>query len=181
MLWPRRSFRRSTRYFVKRALRLQASPHAIAAGVSAGVFCSFTPFIGLHFILAIILAWLVRGNIVAAALGTAVGNPVTFPFIWGATLQLGKFILRHDAATEVSPDDLGHFLFELEFAKLWEPLLKPMLLGASVLGAVGGVISYFIVLIAARTFREQRRKRLAEQARNRALMQAMEINVAAAE
>ena len=37
-LWPRRSFWRSGKYFAKRALRLSASPHAIASGVAAGVF-----------------------------------------------------------------------------------------------------------------------------------------------
>lgn len=84
--WPRRSFWRSTKYFTKRTLRLSGSPHAIAAGIAAGVFASFLPFIGFHLVTAALVAWCVRGNLIASALGTAVGNPFTFPFIWAATL-----------------------------------------------------------------------------------------------
>ena len=36
-------------------LRLRASPHAIAAGVAAGVFASFIPFLGLHIIIAAVV------------------------------------------------------------------------------------------------------------------------------
>lgn len=179
MVWPRRSFGRSARYFVKRALRLQATPHAIAAGVGAGVFSSFTPFIGLHFLLAIVIAWFIRGNVVAAAIGTALGNPITFPFIWGATFQVGKTILRHEHIGGFGPEDIGHLLVDLEVTKLWAPVLKPMLLGASVLGVVAGIIAYFIVLIAARTFHEQRRKRLAERAKRKASGQSIGINATA--
>src|SRR5690606_26323749 len=75
LLWPRRSFSRSFRYYGKRIMRITASPHAIAAGLAIGVFAAFTPFFGFHFIIAVILAYLLAGNIGAAALGTAVANP----------------------------------------------------------------------------------------------------------
>ncbi len=61
-LWPRRSFRRSYRYFVKRVIRLDAAPHAVAAGFAAGVVASFTPFIGFHFLLAFAIAYLIAGS-----------------------------------------------------------------------------------------------------------------------
>ena len=38
-------------------------------------------------------AFVVRGNYLAAAIGTAVGNPWTFPFIWAGTYRLGSFML----------------------------------------------------------------------------------------
>ena len=56
-LWPRRSFTRSVQYLVKRVLRLTATPHAIAAGVAAGVFASWMPFLGFHFVIAAALAF----------------------------------------------------------------------------------------------------------------------------
>lgn len=179
MLWPRRSFRRSAHYFMKRALRLQATPHAIAAGVAIGVFCTFTPFVGLHFLLAIVLAWLVRGNIVAAVIGTALGNPITLPFIWGATLHAGRLVLQYDLADDIVPENIGRHLLELELTSLWDPLLKPMLVGAVVLGLAASVAAYFLVRMAARTFQEQRRKRLAERARRRAIAQTAKINATA--
>src|SRR5690606_9209209 len=92
-LWPRRSFWRSAQYFAKRVLRLTATPHAIAAGIAAGTLASFTPYLGFHFIIAAAVAWVIRGNLIASALGTAVGNPLTFPFIWASTMAAGRFIL----------------------------------------------------------------------------------------
>src|SRR5690606_27489557 len=78
-LWPRRSWSRSTRYVVHRVRRLSATPHAVALGFAAGVFVSATPFIGFHMVLAALTAWIIGGSIVAAILGTFVGNPLTYP------------------------------------------------------------------------------------------------------
>ncbi len=181
-LWPRRSFWRSAQYFSKRVLRLTATPHAIAAGVAAGVFASFTPFIGFHFIIAAIIAWAIAGNVVASAFGTVVGNPVTFPFIWGATLQVGRFII-HDPHVPGDEMKVGVMLRHLEFAQLWDPFLKPMTVGSIPLGIGVALIFYLLTRSAAVTFKEQRRKRLAERARRRAARQATAsapINSAAA-
>ena len=68
-----------------------ASPNAIALGFACGSMVSFTPLLGLHFILAIVFAYLIRGNLIAALLGTIVGNPITFPFIWGMIYKVGAF------------------------------------------------------------------------------------------
>ncbi|KFB10589.1 DUF2062 domain-containing protein [Nitratireductor basaltis] len=168
-LWPRRSFWRSAQYFAKRALRLRATPHAIAGGIAAGVFASFTPFLGFHFILAAALAWLIGGNLVASALGTAVGNPLTFPFIWGATLQIGRSILTGGHPGEAAPLHIGRVLRHLDFAKLWEPFLKPMTVGAIPLGLAAAIIAYIVTRWTVITFREQRRRRLLEKARRRAM------------
>lgn len=170
-VWPRRSFWRSAQYLTKRVLRLTATPHAIAAGVAAGVFASFTPFVGFHFIIAAIIAWAVAGNVVASAFGTAIGNPLTFPFIWGATLQVGRFIIHdpHDPTDELR---LGNMLRHLDFSQLWDPILKPMTVGSIPLGIGFALIFYLLTRSAALAFRKQRRKRLAERARRRAEAQA---------
>ena len=76
-LYPRGGWRRAAEYIALRLRRLPDSPEKIARGIGAGVFTTFTPFYGLHFILAGILAKILRGNIVAAILGTFFGNPLT--------------------------------------------------------------------------------------------------------
>lgn len=179
MVWPRRSFWRSAQYFAKRALRLRATPHAIAAGVAAGAFASFTPFLGFHFLLAAGLAWLLGGNLIASAIGTAVGNPLTFPFIWGITYKLGQFILYARHPGEMAPMHLGHVLGHMEFSRLWEPFLKPMVVGAIPLGLSVALILYLLTRWSVITFREQRRKRLAERARRRASAQSVNASAAA--
>lgn len=160
-LWPRRSISRSLRYFAKRILRLKATPHAVAAGVAAGVFASFFP-IGIHFVIAAIVSWLIAGNMVAAALGTTLGNPLTVPVLWGASYETGKLILHENAGGP--PAHLGAMLHDLSFAELWDPILKPMAIGAVPLGLAAGLVAYGITRWGMTVFREQRRKRLAERA-----------------
>lgn len=166
-LWPRRSFARSGRYFAKRVLRLTAAPHAVAAGVAAGVFASFLPYPGTHFIIAAATAWLIGGNLLASAFGTAFGNPLTFPFMWGASYEFGRFILEGRAPGEPRLD-LWSTIWHLDLGELWEPLLKPATVGALPLGFAAGLVFYVLTRWAVAAFREQRQKRLAERALRRA-------------
>src|SRR5687767_1644493 len=92
-LWPRRSWSRSSRYVVYRLRRLAASPHAVALGFAIGVFAAITPFLGLHMIMASLLAWAIGGSIVAAILGTFAGNPLTYPIFWYMTYEVGNLML----------------------------------------------------------------------------------------
>ncbi|MAW87154.1 MAG: hypothetical protein CMJ42_11550 [Phyllobacteriaceae bacterium] len=170
--WPRRSFLRSAQYFIKRVLRLSATPHAIAAGVAAGVFASFTPFLGFHFVIAAGLAWLISGNLLASALGTAVGNPLTFPFIWAATFKIGQIITDGGFGQVHKHINLFKLFADLEFSQLWQPVLKPMAVGAIPLGIAFAAGFYFLTRWSVAAFREQRRKRLADRARKRAARMA---------
>jgi uncharacterized protein (DUF2062 family) len=169
VVWPRRSFVRSAKYFSKRILRLRATPHAIAAGVAAGVFVAFLPIPGLHLIIAAVAAWLIAGNIVASALGTAaIGNPLTFPLIWGSTYAIGQLILHGHEPGAAKPPHIGHLLHHLDLSQLWQPLLEPMTVGAIPLGLLFAAISYAVTRWAVSAFQTRRRARLAEKARHAA-------------
>ena len=52
--------------------------------------------------LSVLLSFLVRGNYLAAVVGTLVGNPWTFPLIWLASYQLGHLLLG-SAPSEIAP------------------------------------------------------------------------------
>ncbi|CUA96052.1 DUF2062 domain-containing protein [Pannonibacter indicus] len=161
-VWPRASWSRSFRYYGKRVLRLTASPDAVARGFAAGAFASFTPFMGFHFLLAAACAFAIRGNIIASALGTAVGNPLTFPFIWAATYKLGHLILgssQHEIARREGATRYGFNLMEQSLDTLW-PVIKPMLIGGIPLGLVCGALCYVIVFQSVRTYQEAKRLRL---------------------
>lgn len=166
-LWPRRSFSRSLRYIVKRVLRLTATPHAIAAGIAAGVFASWTPFLGFHIAIAVVIACLCAGNLAAAVIGTGFGNPLTFPFIWAASYELGTFMLKNGELREKQIDLSGLFR-HLDIAELWQPVLKPMLAGAVPLGLLFSLIFYGLTYWGVNTFRSRRRERIEERARERA-------------
>lgn len=142
-LWPRRSWWRSAQYISKRVLRLSASPHVVAIGFAAGVFASFTPFIGFHFVICFAIAYIMGGNMIAAALGTWVGNPITFPFIWFYTYKFGNLLLHgHEGA--LSMREVSGQLLHLSFGNLVD-LLKPMTLGGFMAGVPMAIISYFII------------------------------------
>lgn len=158
-LWPRRSIGRSLRYFVKRVLRLNATPHAVAAGVAAGIFASFFP-LGLHFFIAMAVAWLISGNLISAAIATAFGNPLTMPLLWGASYEAGLLMLGRAGVER--PGSIAEMLHHLGFAELWEPVLKPMLVGAVPLGIAAGFVFYAFTRWGMARFERQRRARMAE-------------------
>jgi len=100
-VYPRGGFRRAAQYVTHRLRRLPDEPHRIARGIFAGVFVSFTPFFGFHFLSAALLGWVMRGNIIAALLATFVGNPLTTPVIAITSVELGHRILGIDAPMDV--------------------------------------------------------------------------------
>ncbi|MGH6922571.1 MAG: DUF2062 domain-containing protein [Propylenella sp.] len=152
------SWRRSALYYLKRILRLSGTPYAIAMGTAIGVFVSFTPFVGLHIVISLALAWLFRANMIAGGISTAVGNPLTFPLIWASTYELGHLILG--GVNSEAPRRLGHDLANRNFDQI-VPLLGPMLLGSTVLGAIAGALAYLVVYKAVSAYQEARRKRVA--------------------
>ncbi len=163
-LWPRRNHARSSRYVWKRVLRIRAKPHAIAFGFAAGTFASFTPFMGFHFILSFAIAWASRASFIAAGLGTAVGNPVTFPIIWGATLSVGRLILGRSPESVVNADGFLTTLKLFGFKAVWDPYILPMIIGGIPLGFIAGALFYFPIRTAARAFQARRQaKRDAKQ------------------
>ena len=125
-------------YYKLKLARLPASTYAISSGFACGSMVSFTPLLGLHFVLAIIFAYLIRGNIVAALLGTFVGNPITFPFIWGLIYNLGAKITS-SSNTTLNPD----LSFDLIFNQTLE-IFIPMLIGGLILALPIWLITYLI-------------------------------------
>ena len=88
--------------------------------------------------LATQVAYLIRGNIVAALLGTIVGNPVTFPFIWGLIYKVGAFVIstKHiEFNNEIN--------FNMIITQTYEIFL-PMLLGGAILAIPVWLITYIL-------------------------------------
>lgn len=181
LFWPEIGFHRAAKYMSHKVNRISGSPHAIALGFAAGAFASFTPAVGFHFVLAALIAWIIGGNILASAIGTSVGNPLTFPFIWIATHNLGSFLLgqegRHHIAL-AAPEGGIRLLFSQPatfFEELWatlEPVFWPMCVGAVPLGLACGALCYFVLKPAIARYKKRRarirEKRAAELRQRRA-------------
>jgi hypothetical protein len=165
-LWPRKGFSRGLRYLSMRVLRLSSSPHSIAVGVAAGAASSATPLIGFHILIALALSYMLSGNMIAAGISTALANPLTIPFILAATYQVGLIVLGMEGKGAMAGQDILHMLTHLEFSHLWEPVLKPMLVGSLPLAALSAAVFYVAAFYAARLF--QSRRQIRRQSRLRA-------------
>lgn len=161
-LYFRVSYRRSIRYILHRMRRLSGTPHTIAFGFAIGVSVSFTPFVGLHFLISIILAWLTGANMLASAIGTFIGNPITFPFIWIGTFTLGNTMSGsdpHGLLTLNMSDGLWTFIRSHSF-EIVLPIMKTMFIGSIPLGMAAGLIFYWPVRILVYNYQEHRRRKL---------------------
>lgn len=166
MLWPSAGWSRTMSYVGYRLKRLPGSPYSIAAGFACGAAISFTPLIGAHFAVGMLIAWLIGANVIAAGIGTVVGNPWTFPFIWYWTYRLGTMILGVD-------DELGSDAFSI--ARIWDdpvhqlgPILIPMTVGSIPTFIVTWVIVYIPLRGIVAGYQNQRRHRIERRARERA-------------
>ncbi len=118
-LWPAIGWRRSIQYTLDRLARLPGTAYSVAAGFACGAAMSFTPFVGLHFVLSAILAWFLRANILASAIGTALGNPWTFPFIWTWLYKTGTWMTSGGGVDKVITPE-----FSAVFGHMLEALLR---------------------------------------------------------
>ncbi len=142
--------KRTSIYYFLRLARLEASIYSISAGFACGSMVSFTPFIGFHFILAIVVAFLIRGNILASMIGTIVGNPFTFPFIWITIYNIGIIFFNPDKLNENVELNLDSVL-----NGGWDILL-PMLIGSAIICIPIWCFSYFIIRFLLLGFRKKK-------------------------
>ena len=168
--WPSIGWRRASAYHLHRLARIPGSAYAIAGGFACGAAISFTPFVGFHFIIAAILAWIIRANILASVIGTAVGNPWTFPFIWTWLYQTGAWIISakaqegaHDPKfTEIFGRTL-EALLGMDAQYLFEavaPVFWPMLVSSLPTGFVVWWVFYLPLKYIVRRYQDHRRRRL---------------------
>ena len=121
-----------------------------ARGLAAGVFMGCFPFFGLHIVLGVALASLVRGNHILAAAGTWISNPLTYVPLYWFNYQLGCMLLGPGPALPSLP--------QLRQLPIWELGLAMggrLMLGSAVVGLVSAALlggSYWLVL-------EQRQRR----------------------
>lgn len=157
-VWPKAGWKRALFYMKHRVGRISGTPAAIAIGLACGSAVSFTPFLGFHFVLAGMLAWILGGSIIASAIGTAVGNPWTFPFIWAASYRLGAWILGAEHASDAFSMGLKRIM-EHPFESL-APVFGPLTLGGIVLGAAAWFVTYWISLKVISEYHANRTRRL---------------------
>lgn len=173
--WPRGGWGRAARYVKHRLHRLPDPPHRIARGIFAGVFSTFTPFYGLHFVCAGLIALIMRGNILAALLSTFFGNPVTYVPIGAAAMSTGYWLLglentgEHGGLTHKfvkASEDLWDNLIAIfrgsdadwtDLTIFYNEVFFPYLIGGILPGLLAATVCYYISLPLVTAYQNRRR------------------------
>lgn len=161
-------WRRTLAYFWHRLQRIPGTPGSIAAGFACGAAVAMTPFYGTHIITGGLLAWALRGNIIAAVFGAQVANPWTAAPLWFAAYYTGAWMLGLDIA-EHPPNFIQMFKWLTEATlkadmdmfinRVW-PIFWPMVVGSIPMALVVGTLSYFALTPVLKTVQAKRRARV---------------------
>ena len=165
---PRR-FRHGNRTMLRKTLRrllaLDDPPERTALAFSIGVFIAFSPFLGLHTVLATVAAFWFRLNKVAIFAGIWINNPLlTMVPIIVVSYELGALLLGHSAPVPAAglelvrhPRILSNSYWRLLMTE-GRDLLLPYALGGTVLSVVCSAASYPVTLKILRWRRAARGK-----------------------
>ena len=180
-------------YVKHRVRRLPDSPERIARGIWAGVFTTFTPFYGLHFLVAAIIARMMNGNILASLSATFFGNPLTYVPIGVASLQTGHWLLGTEFDEEVDKSLVGKFLAAggdlkdnlvalfMDKPADWQGLhlfynevFYPYMIGGIIPGIICATVCYMLSLPVIRVYQQRRRAKI--KAKFEAIKQRAEVS-----
>lgn len=134
---------------MRRLVTLDDSPHRIALGFSVGVFLAFSPLLGLHTVLGLLIAFAFGLNRVAVLVGVFVNNPWTLFPIYGLATYVGGLFVGLPSSWPLAALGFGAIFksgFWVEFAGAWE-FWKPLLLGSAILSCTAATLSYILVFL----------------------------------
>jgi uncharacterized protein (DUF2062 family) len=133
----------------RRLLALDDPPERTALAFSIGVFIAFSPFLGLHTLLATLIAFLFRFNKIAIFSGAFINNPfLTLVPIIIASYAVGALILGRPLRIPANGVELlrhPHLLtadyYRKIFQESWD-IVWPFAIGGMTLSVVCSLIAY---------------------------------------
>jgi uncharacterized protein (DUF2062 family) len=143
---------------LRRLLAIDDPPERTALAFSIGVFIAFSPFLGLHTIIATLLAVIFRFNKIAIYTGTFVNNPfLTLVPIIFASFAVGAFLMGRPLTVPAEGMQLlknPHLMTGDYWRKLshhgWE-ILFPYAVGGMILSFICSFAAYPLTLRLLRT------------------------------
>lgn len=139
---------------------LEDGIHHIALSFAVGVLVGFSPFLGLHTVIAVFLCFLTRLNKPALMIGNFLNVPWVIPPYYAFATWLGTIILKMPGITFPTPSGLREIL-SMEFLN-WvisqRILLIPAFVGSAVMSLVLAVSAYFIALASLARIKSTRIK-----------------------
>lgn len=145
------------RGFFRRLVGLHGSPLGIASGFTVGLLLSLVPIPFAGMLVALVLAPVLRMNVPATYLGTAVINPFTGAFFYFAELWVGRWLLRGKAPSWAELQRLDAH----GWWALFVDSLLPFVVGMVVVMAVCGALAFPSVLWISRRYSWHRARKAA--------------------
>ncbi|MDB9311992.1 DUF2062 domain-containing protein [Spirulina sp. CS-785/01] len=145
---------RQVKYWYYRLLRLEGHPRAIARGIATGTFAGFFPLFGLQTIMGVVLATILQGNKIAAAIATWVSNPLTYVPIYAFNYAIGSWML---GSLDVKPEQIDWGSAQL--LELGADFIYRLFCGCVVVGLIAAIISYGISFPLILRLRQARRRK----------------------
>ena len=136
-----------TRRWLDQLLHTHDTPERTAAAYAVGVFFGFSPFLGLHTVLGLIVAFVFNLNRVAVLLGIYSNLPWILPAYYTLATMLGAALLRVD----IPPGLLMELRAALDgvswgefraLAKALTPLLWAYALGSTIGAVALALVAY---------------------------------------
>ena len=134
-------------------LHVADTPERTAAAFAMGVFFGFSPFLGFHTVLAIIVAFLFDLNRVAALLGVYSNLPWIIAPYYAIVTMIGAKIIGHappegfkaqlSALFELS---VFHGEFWYQLITILKPLLWPYVVGTTISALLLAAAAYHLAL-----------------------------------
>ncbi len=133
--------RRGIKYNLIRLFRLKSSAHQIALGIAVGFVPGWFPTFGVGGVFSVILAKLVKANLIAALIS---GASVTFtwPFMYFLNMKIGSWVTSFFKNT--APTPVNDVSYELDQAFSWQNIGTEFIVGAVVNSILFGAITYLV-------------------------------------
>ncbi|HSR68594.1 MAG TPA: DUF2062 domain-containing protein [Acidobacteriota bacterium] len=143
---------------LRKLLGLGESPRRTALAYAVGVFLGFSPFLGLHTILGLLIAFFFRLNRVAILLGVYTNNPWWMVPYYAFAAWFGYLLLGGAVASSLPHpglEDLFSPAYWRSLAGQWD-LLVPAFFGSMVIAILLGALAYPTALHLLRRYGRRR-------------------------
>jgi uncharacterized protein (DUF2062 family) len=142
-------------------LHVADTPERTAAAFAVGVFFGFSPFLGFHTLLAIVVAFLFDLNRVAALLGVYSNLPWIIAPYYAIVTMIGAKIIGNAPPEGFKTRLVALFELSVFHGEFWRQLitiLKPLLWPYTVDSLIGAVIMALLAYPLALAFVTSRRR-----------------------
>lgn len=127
---------------IKQIIMTNDPPKKVALSFAVGIFIGMSPFLGLHTIIGIAIAWICNLNKFVTIAGVYITNPWTVIPIYTFSTWVGAKLL---GIQQVIPDINWNEASFYQIAHELKFLLLPFFLGSTVLAIISGLAGYIII------------------------------------